>query len=148
MLIKIKQFTIQNKQLQKLPCPVTKSFCLAVCTVKSGLVFEWVTRVNQHLLICFRINNYSKFGAATVIQVFPPFYALTFQEAYFFLFVLQRICYLLSRKNVGKLNVIQTSTVSHNSVQTFRAPKYLLCGFVLLCRTIRVSLTFLIKKFS
>ena len=32
--------------------PFTRQFCIALCAVKCGLVFEWVTRTIPHLFIC------------------------------------------------------------------------------------------------
>ena len=50
------------------------------------------------------------------------------------------------RKNVWKLTVIQTSSLTHNSVKVFCGPKRLFFGFVLFWRTKWVSLNIAINK--
>ena len=53
-----------------LHCPITKQFCLALCTVKCDLVSERVARANPLFFICFRINKISNSGAAMIIRLF------------------------------------------------------------------------------
>ena len=49
--------------------PVAKQFCLTICTVKCGLVSEWVTRPNLN----FFINEILNFRTAVIFQNFHLF---------------------------------------------------------------------------
>ena len=49
--------------------PVTKQFCLTLCTMKCGRVSEWVTWANP----VFFINEISNFGTSVIFQIFHLF---------------------------------------------------------------------------
>ena len=68
MYILIFHFTIQTLQLSMVHYTVTKQFYLAICTVKCGLVSEWVTRANHYFF-----KEILKFGTAMISQVFHFF---------------------------------------------------------------------------
>ena len=107
--------TIHNTkklQLYMLHCPVTKHFCLALCTVKCGLVCEWVTRKKPQSFI----NEMSNFWAAVIIRVFEFLIQEIAKTVAFFFFCKVMTLYI-SEKNNGNLIVIQTSTAPHNFVQ-------------------------------
>ena len=65
--------------------------------------------------------------------IFPP--PNNWQEDCIFLFPLQIFTFYISRKKVGKLTVIQTSTVPHNCVQVSFTPNCFPRGFVFFWRT-------------
>ena len=109
--------TIDKKKfyLQMLQYSVTKQLCFVLCTVKCGLVSEWVFWAMPHFFICFcKTLNFeqpwsSKFSTSVSIErtrilqfsvlfaKFSPFTALG-----------RMLCELI---------VLQTTTVWHNSVQ-------------------------------
>ena len=67
--------------------PVNKQFCLALCTVKCGLVSERVTRANSNFLI----NEMLNFGTAIIFQNFHVFIQKNCPGTCIFLFLLQFI---------------------------------------------------------
>ena len=136
------QFTIQNLQLQMLHYPVTKQFCVAVCTMKPCFISEWVTPANPH----FFINEILNFETSIVIQIFHLFlHWITLKLSLCCTFC-KLFMYYGARKFVRKLTVIQTSIFPQYSVKICSRPKCLFLGFVLFWRTKWVSLDFAINK--
>ena len=120
----------KNIKLEMLHYPFTKQFCLALCIVKCGLACECVTRTNPH----FFINEILNFRTANIIQVFHPSTQITAKVFAFFCSFCKKFSLHITGKNVGKLTVIQTSTVPHNSVQICCEPNCFLCLFKLFWR--------------
>ena len=98
-----------------LNCPVTKHFCFPFCTAKCGVFSEKVTRANPH----FFINKISKFVAAMIIQIFHLFVHEIAKNYEFLCSFCNVFTLYISRKIVGSVTVIQTSTFPHNSVHQF-----------------------------
>ena len=97
-----------------LHCPITKHFCLSLCTVKCRLLSEWITRANPNFIVCFsKISNY---GTAMLIQVFLFFTHQFDKNLTFSSFFCKLVTIYISGKLIGKLIVIQTSTDPNNSV--------------------------------
>ena len=132
----------KNLKLEMLHYPFTKQFCLALCTVKCGLACERVTRTNPH----FFINEILNFGTANIIQVFHPSTQITAKDFAFSCSFWKTFSLYITGKNVGKLTVIQTSTVPHKSVQICFRPNCSLCLFKIFWRAKCVSVNFVIKK--
>ena len=128
-------FTLQTLQHQMPHYPVSKQFCLTLCTVEWGLVSGWVTRANPK----FFINEILNFGIFLFSYLFILWIA---NNLAFFCSFCKVFTLYSSRKNVWELIVIQISTDPHMSVQVFCAPKCLFCGFVLFWTTKWVSLNF------
>ena len=137
-------FTLQTLQHWMPHYPITKQFCLTLCTLKCGFVSEWVTCANSN----FFINEILNFGTVVIFQIFQLFIQQIANNLAFFCSFCKIFTFYSSRNNVWKLTLIQTSSVPHMSMQVSCAPKGLLCGFVLISRTKSVSLNFAIKKNS
>ena len=105
--------------------PVIKQLWLALCTLKFDLVSEWVSRTSRH----FFIKEILNFGTAMLFQVFQLFMHSTANIFVFCTTFCRKFTLYITGKNVGKLTVIQTSTVPHNSGQVFCTPNCMLCGF-------------------
>ena len=110
---------------------VTQHICPALPTLKCGLVSEWITQAKPH----FFLNEILTFGTAMVIQVFHLFIQKTGKNLAFLCCFCRISTLYFSTKNVGNPSVIQTSTVSHSSVQISCTPNCLLGGCVLLWKT-------------
>ena len=123
---------------------LTRQFCRTLCTLKYGLVSEWVTRANP---ICF-INEILNFGTAVIFQLFHLFIQWIAKSVALFCSFCKVFTLYSSRKTVWKLSVIQTATVPHNSAQVSCEPKRVFRGLVLFCRTKWVSLNFATNKNS
>ena len=108
-----KHFTIQRLQLWMLHYTVIQNLCFELCTVKCGLVSDWVTRSNPNFFIGF--SKISIFPAAIIIQVFHFFILEIAKNLANFCSCCNVFTLYISGKNVGILTVIQTSTVPHNS---------------------------------
>ena len=103
-----------------LPCATHSEVCSCVWMGNSS---------KSTFLRLLLISKISNFGAAMIIQVFQ-LSLLNCQESCFSCSFCKIFTLYISRSTVGKLNVIQTSTVPHNAVQISRTPNYLFCGFV------------------
>ena len=124
--------------------PVTKQLCLALCTVKCIRVSREVTRTIPNFFI-YEISN---FGTAVFIQKFHICIQKIARNLAFFCSFCRLFTLYITVKNVGKLTVIQMSTVPHNSVQISFTPHCLLCRFVVFWRAKLVYLNFAINKNS
>ena len=91
-----------------------------------GFFSEWLTRANP----LFSINEILNFGTAMIIQVFHGFN----NEIGKYLALICSSWKLsnlsISKNNVGKFNVIQTSTVPQKSMQVSCTPKSQKADFV------------------
>ena len=131
-----------------LQCPVTKQFSLAIYTLKCGLVSEWVGWANP---------IFSSALGSTTSQILGQPWSSKFSHSLSLKLArnLQHFgpcCKVFTlyicRKNVGKLNVIQTFAVPHNYMKMFWTPKQLFCQCVPFWRKKWVSLNITINKKS
>ena len=119
--------------------PVSEYFYLTICTVKCGLVSEWVTRTNPFFLI----NKILNFTTVVIFQIFHLFIQKIATSLEFFCsFAKYSLFRALER--MFESSLVQTSTIPRNSVQFFCAVKPLFCGFVHFWSTKWVSLNFAI----
>ena len=137
----ISQYKFYNfKKFQYL---VTKQICHALCTLKYGLLSKWVTQSKT----TFLINEFLNYGTAMIFQIFQHRTQKTAKN----LSLLCCFCKILTlyiTGNKGKLTVIQTSFVLHNSLQFSCTPSCLFWGFVLNRRAKWKSMINLINKNS
>ena len=125
---------------------------VTLSTYQTILAFTPHTKVWSCVCMCnstkIHISSSLILNSATakVIQVFHLFSHQLAKILPFFKSFCRKFILYTSKKKVGKLIVIQTSTVPHNFVQVFCTPKRSLRGFVLFWRTTQVSLNIPINK--
>ena len=102
---------------------------ILLCTLDKE-VWSCVARAYPQFFICCRINEISNFGAAMMIHFFSFSSITLLKNLAFFCFFCKLFILHIYRKCVEKPSVMQTSTVSHHSVQRSRSQICLLCGYV------------------